>query len=108
MGTSRRPDWHVRKWREYRGLSLARLAFSAGIPEAELERIESGAQPCDQPTLEALARALRCQPVDLLIHDPADPDGIWPAAGRLDPRREFRVRAIMSLRKAARAARREA
>lgn len=67
----------IRHWREYRGLSLERLADRLSTTKASLSRIERGLQPYSQPLLEALAEALICTPADLLMRNPLDPDGIW-------------------------------
>ena len=67
----------IRQWREHRGLSLERLADRLSTTKASLSRIERGLQPYSQPLLEALAEALICSPADLLMRNPADPDGIW-------------------------------
>ena len=67
----------IRQWREHRQLSLERLADRLGTTKASLSRIERGLQPYSQPLLEALAEALACAPADLLMRNPADPDGIW-------------------------------
>jgi transcriptional regulator with XRE-family HTH domain len=67
----------IRQWREFRQLSLERLADRLGTTKASLSRIERGLQPYSQPILEALAEALLCEPADLLMRNPVDPDGIW-------------------------------
>lgn len=68
---------YIREWREYRGLSLRRLAdrIEMGDDEQSLShssigRIENGTQPYSQPILEALAEALNVSVVDLLSVDP--------------------------------------
>ena len=58
-------------------MSLERLADRLGTTKASLSRIERGLQPYSQPILEALAEALACEPADLLMRNPTDPDGIW-------------------------------
>jgi transcriptional regulator with XRE-family HTH domain len=68
---------YIREWREYRGLSLRRLAgrielsgSDETISHASLGRIEKGQQPYSQPILEALAEALSVEVADLLSKDP--------------------------------------
>lgn len=68
---------YIREWREYRGLSLRRLAdrIELGGPDetishASLGRIEKGQQPYSQPILEALAEALNVDAADLISKDP--------------------------------------
>lgn len=78
MGTERTyGKTFIREWREYRGLSLRRLADrlemngpNETISHASLGRIETGDQPYSQPILEALASALNCSVTDLLGVDP--------------------------------------
>jgi transcriptional regulator with XRE-family HTH domain len=67
----------IREWREFRGLSLRRLAARMEMdgPEdtlshASIGRIENGQQPYSQPVLEALAEALDVGVVELLSVDP--------------------------------------
>ena len=76
---------YIRQWREHRGLSLERLADRLGTTKASLSRIERGLQPYSQPMLEALAAALMCEPADLLMRDPTDPEGIWSIWDSLEP-----------------------
>lgn len=68
----------IREWRQYRGLSLRRLAermeIEPGVPltsHANIQRIEKYEQPYSQEILEAIADALDCAPTDLLSVDPA-------------------------------------
>lgn len=68
---------YIREWREFRGLSLRRLADrielegpAETISHASIGRIEKGEQPYSQPILEALAHALNCSVTDLLSVDP--------------------------------------
>lgn len=67
----------LRQWREYRGLSLRKLAermeVEPGVPltsHANLGRIETFQQPYSQEILEAAAIALGCTVSDLLMVDP--------------------------------------
>lgn len=68
---------YIREWREYRGLSLRRLADrlelngpDETISHASIGRIENGQQPYSQPILEAIATALNVSVTDLLSVDP--------------------------------------
>lgn len=67
----------IREWREYRGLSLRKLADrmekSPGVPltsHANIGRIETNQQPYSQDILEAIADALNVSVTDLLTVDP--------------------------------------
>jgi transcriptional regulator with XRE-family HTH domain len=87
---ARRPT-HIRAWRKHRGLTLAQLAdrlaveLEVDITEGQISRIERGETPYSQDILEALASALRCQPADLLVRDPTQPDAIWSLWESLKP-----------------------
>lgn len=67
-----------------------------GTTKASLSRIERGLQPYSQPLLEALAEALGCEPADLLMRNPTDPDGIWSIWDNIAP--ADRPRAVAVLR----------
>jgi transcriptional regulator with XRE-family HTH domain len=67
----------IRHWRKFRRLTLEACAERAGMSKGNLSNIETGKTGYNQATLEALAEALQCEPVDLLIRNPIDPDGIW-------------------------------
>ncbi|HUO23634.1 MAG TPA: helix-turn-helix transcriptional regulator [Caulobacteraceae bacterium] len=87
---ARRPTY-IRAWRRHRGLTLAQLAdrlaveLEVDISEGQISRIERGETPYSQDILEALAGALRCQPADLLVRDPTQPDAIWSLWETLKP-----------------------
>jgi transcriptional regulator with XRE-family HTH domain len=75
----------IRQWRKARGLTLEVCAECAGMSKGNLSNIETGKTGYNQATLEALAEALKCDPVDLLIRDPSDPEGIWSLWARALP-----------------------
>ena len=75
----------IREWRKHRGLSQEHLAERIGMNRAYLSKIESGKRRYDQPFLEAAADVLRCEPADLIVRDPSDPDGIWSIWDQLKP-----------------------
>lgn len=59
-----------------RRMSLAELSDRVGIPASDLDLLRrGGAHAIRFATLDALCTALRCQPGDILAHDPG------PAAG---------------------------
>lgn len=69
----------LRQWREYRQLSLRKLAErmepEPGIPltsHANLGRIETFQQPYSQEIMESAADALMCSVTDLLTVEPSD------------------------------------
>lgn len=67
----------IREWREYRNLSQEALGERLGTSGGSISRIESGAQPYTQDTLEALAEALMTDPASLIMRNPNDHDAIW-------------------------------
>ncbi len=87
---ARRPTF-IRAWRKHRGLTLAQLAdrlateLEVDISEGQLSRIERGETPYSQDILEAIAPALRCEPVDLLVRDPTMADAMWSLWETLKP-----------------------
>lgn len=76
---------YIKEWRKHRDLTQEQLAERIGIDRAYLSKIESGKRRYDQPFLEAAAVVLQCEPADLIIRDPSDPDGIWSIWDQLRP-----------------------
>jgi len=102
---ARRPTY-IRAWRKHRGLTLAQLAdrlsveLEVDISEGQLSRIERGETPYSQDILEALAAALRCEPADLIMRDPVQPDGVWSLLDSLKPMERLQaVEIIKALRR---------
>jgi transcriptional regulator with XRE-family HTH domain len=81
----RRLRTFIKEWRTFRGLSQETLAELAGMSSGNLSLIERGLQNYTQETLEALAGALKCDPVDLLAREPTDPEGIWSVWDKAKP-----------------------
>lgn len=48
-----------------------------GVDRSMLSKIETGKMNYNQQFLEAAADAYNCSPVDILMRDPTDPEGIW-------------------------------
>jgi transcriptional regulator with XRE-family HTH domain len=100
---------YIRAWREYRGLSLGKLALrleqepgKTFLTTASLSRIERGLQPYTQETLEALAEALNVEPWDLLHHDPNKEGDLVDLCADLPDSIQQQARAvIMALKKSA-------
>ncbi len=86
----RRPTF-IRAWRKHRELTLSQVAdrlqveLEVDISEGQLSRIERGETPYSQDILEAVALALRCEPADLIMRDPTQPDAIWSLIDTLQP-----------------------
>lgn len=66
----------IRAWREYRGLTLERLAARVDSTPATISRIERRVRPYSQSLLERLAEALSCEPSDLVVRQPPSPEQI--------------------------------
>lgn len=60
----------LHEWRKYRGLTQDELAEMAGLTSGAISQLENGIFAYKQPTLEALADALECQPGDILSVNP--------------------------------------
>lgn len=69
----------LREWRKYRGLTQQELADRAGLTNSAVSHLERGAKAYTQGSLEALARALECEPADLLARDPSSDEPLWAA-----------------------------
>lgn len=80
-----RTETHIKAWRTHRELTQERLADRIGMSSGNLSLLERGLQDYTQSTLEALANALRCDPVDLLIRDPSEPESVWSLWDSIDP-----------------------
>jgi transcriptional regulator with XRE-family HTH domain len=90
----------IKEWRTYRGLSQERLADRIGKSPGLISQIETRKGPYTQETLEAIADALLCEPVDLLIRNPLDPEGIWSLWDALEPpERQQAVKVLKALKK---------
>lgn len=66
----------LRHWRKHSGKTLEQVADHLHMTHGQLSKIERGQQPYNQALLEALADLYMCEPADLLIRDPLDPQGI--------------------------------
>ena len=97
---ARRPTF-IRAWRKHRDLTLAQLSdrlateLEIDITEGQLSRIERGETPYGQDILEALAAVLRCEPADLIMRDPTQPDAIWNLVENLKPAERQQAVAIL-------------
>jgi transcriptional regulator with XRE-family HTH domain len=76
----------LKDWRKYRdNITQARLADRAGLPQAMISRLENREIDYTGEVLERLAIALNCEPADLLIRNPLDPDAPWTIWNNLKP-----------------------
>src|SRR5690348_11058985 len=93
----------LRAWRKHRGKTLEQVAEHLHMSHSQLSRIETFKQPYNQELLEALAELYVCDVVDLLIRDPADPEGMWSLWETAKPgqRRQIRELAEVVIRRSA-------
>jgi transcriptional regulator with XRE-family HTH domain len=66
----------IREMRELRGLSQKKLADAVGTSQPQIDRLEKGDRGLDQDWMFRLAKALDCQPADLLPLPMGGPDVI--------------------------------
>lgn len=102
---ARRPTF-IRAWRRHRGLTLGKLAerlsteLEITISQGQLSRVERGETPYSQDILEALAAVLRCEPADLIVRDPTQPDALWNLLDGLKPlQRQQAIEVIKALQR---------
>jgi len=74
-----------REWRKHRGFTLEKLAERIGVTAGALSQLERGDTSYTQPMLEALADALNCEPPDLLMRNPLEPESPLSMMNRLKP-----------------------
>jgi transcriptional regulator with XRE-family HTH domain len=67
------PRHFIQAWRKHRGYSQEQLAQKAGLTQPTISRLERFTTDFTGQTLEAVARALRTTPGELLICDPELP-----------------------------------
>jgi transcriptional regulator with XRE-family HTH domain len=82
---------YIRAWRKYRQLTQEQLAERAEMSPGNLSQLENQKQDYTRSTLERLAEALNCDPVDLLIRDPNDPEGIWSLWDQAKPAQKRQI-----------------
>lgn len=74
-----------REWRKFRGFTLEKLAERIGVTAGAISQLERGDISYTQPMLEALADALNCEPADLLMRNPLEPESPLAIINRLKP-----------------------
>ena len=84
----------MRKWREHRNKTLVQVAEHLHMTHGSLSKIERGKVPYSQKLLEALAELYMCEPADLIVRDPSDPDGIWSVWESASPGDRSKIVAI--------------
>lgn len=67
----------IRQWRKKAGLNQTDLATILGVSTATVSQIENAETGYKQEYLEGIAEAVGCDPADLLVRGPDDPEPIW-------------------------------
>jgi transcriptional regulator with XRE-family HTH domain len=97
-----RRRWFLKQWREHRNLSQEALAERVGMTQGMISHLETGRVDYTSSHLDLLAEALGCAPPDLLIRNPADPEGLWSVWDDLPvPQRRQAVEIIKALKRTA-------
>lgn len=94
-----RRRWFLREWRKHRGLSQEALASRIGATQGLISQLENNKINYTRDLLEQLAEALQCEPVDLLIRNPLDPDAPWSIWDTLAPPERKQAIEIMKVLK---------
>lgn len=86
----------VREWRKHRNLTQEQLAERIEATAGAISQLETGVIGYTQPTLEAIAFALSCEPGDLLSVDPAMQGEVVDLLRLIRERDMVTMRAIIS------------
>ena len=72
--TIREVTHFIRQWREHRKMTTYDVAEKAGLTGSFISQLENGRSAYTQNSLERIAKALDCQPGQLLMCNPLDPE----------------------------------
>lgn len=86
---------YLKEWRKHRGLTQEQLAGRLSVDRTIISKIERGKLQYNQGFLEAAAEALMCEPADLIVRDPTDPEGIWSIMDSIPDGEKPRALAIL-------------
>lgn len=79
----------IKEWRKHRKMTQEQLAERIGVAVSTISQLETMKQGYSQPTLEAIADVLDCEPADLLMRKPGGDGPVWSIIESLDaPARE--------------------
>lgn len=89
----------LKEWRKYRDdITQDRLAERAGISQGMISQLETGQSDYTGELLERLSEALNCEPADLIMRNPTDPEAPWTIWERLKPsQRRTAIRMLEAL-----------
>lgn len=79
IGRQRRParKHFLREWRQFRNFTQQQLADRADLTPGAISQLENFRVKMTQPTLEALADAMNCEPGHIWMVNPQKDDAIW-------------------------------
>lgn len=100
---ARRPNF-IRDWRKFRKKTQQQLAEELGIGQGSLSDLENAQFDYVQSTLERIAKALRCEPADLIGRPPDQSDIFREVFGGLDEQGQKRALALLKALKDSEAA----
>lgn len=81
----RRMPLFLKQWRKHRGLTQEQLAERVGITQGMISHLENDKSDYSGQLLAELAYALQCEPGDLVMRDPTDPEAPWSIWDTLKP-----------------------
>lgn len=97
----KRRRWFLKEWREYRNLTQDALAERVGMTQGMVSHLETGRVPWNGQHLDILAEALMCEPADLIMRNPMDPEAPWSIWETLEPPQRRQAIEIMKALKRA-------
>lgn len=92
---------YLAEWRKHRGLNQEQLAERTGFTQGMISHLETGRTDFTGNHLELLANALQCDPADLLMRNPLDPEAPWSIWETLQPPEKRQAVEIMKALKRA-------
>lgn len=92
-----RHPFFLRQWRLHRNLTQQKLADRLETTASYISQLETGQRGYTDILLERLADALMCEPGDLLVRDPTNPNDLWHVLENI-VQPEDRPKAIAMLR----------
>lgn len=73
----------LKEWRQFRNLNQDQLAERVGMTQGQISNLETGKSDYSGEVLAALADALLCEPQDLIMRNPLNPDALWSITDQL-------------------------
>lgn len=89
----------LRQWRNHRGYTQEQVAERIDMDRGNLSKIERGLVPYDEPLLVRLADIYSCEPQDLIMRNPQDPEAPWSIWESLKPAQKRQAVEIIKLLK---------